>query len=153
MVNKSDMNKKIILGVLFFLLFVGIIAFIIYKVNSEVNVNENTRILTKFEVKGEEVYMSGIINTRTYGQFLEIIKKNPKIKTIVELDMEGSIDDEAMIKLAYYVRKKGLNTKLLSYSNINSGPVDLFLPGVERTMEKGAHLGVHSWSDGKKEAK
>ena len=67
--------------------------------------------------------------------------------------MEGSIDDHTMIKLAYYVRKKWLNTKLLSYSDINSGAVDLFLAGVERTMEKGAHIGVHSWSNGFKKAK
>ncbi|WP_201342190.1 hypothetical protein [Abyssogena phaseoliformis symbiont] len=47
-----------------------------------------------------------------------------------------------MIKLAYYVRKQGLNTKLLSFSNINSGAVDLFLVGVERTMERGVHIGI-----------
>ncbi len=31
--------------------------------------------------------------------------------------------------------------------------VDLFLAGVKRTMEPGAKIGVHSWSDGTKEAK
>lgn len=43
-----------------------------------------------------------------------------------------------MIKLAYYVREQGLNTKLLAGSKIYSGGVDLFLVGVERTMEGGA---------------
>jgi hypothetical protein len=113
----------------------------------------NMREVTIFEVKGNEVYMSGLINSQTYNQFVKIIEENPQITTIVELDMEGSIDDHTMIKLAYYVREKGLNTKLLSYSDINSGAVDLFLAGVKRTMEKGAHIGVHSWSNGFKEAK
>ena len=53
---------------------------------------------------------------------------------------------------AYFVREQGLNTRLLSHSAIDSGGVDLFLAGVERTMESGAHIGVHSWSDGFKDA-
>jgi len=123
-------------------------------INQIVDINlMNMREVTTFEVKGNEVYMSGLINSQTYNQFVKIIEENPQITTIVELDMEGSIDDHTMIKLAYYVRKKWLNTKLLSYSDINSGAVDLFLAGVERTMEKGAHIGVHSWSNGFKEAK
>jgi hypothetical protein len=66
----------------------------------------NMREVTTFEVKGNEVYMSGLINSQTYNQFVKIIEENPQITTIVELDMEGSIDDHTMIKLAYYVRKK-----------------------------------------------
>ncbi len=57
-----------------------------------------------------------------------------------------------MIALAYEVRARGLNTRLLATSEIDSGGVDLFLAGVERTMEDGAHIGVHSWSDGFKDA-
>lgn len=109
--------------------------------------------VTEFEVKGHEVHMNGLINTQTYDQFVKLLEKNPKVTTIVEIDMEGSIDDDTMIKLAYFIREKKLNTKLLSHSHINSGAVDLFLAGVERTMENGAHIGVHSWSDGFKDAR
>lgn len=113
----------------------------------------NKKEITQFEVIDNEVYMNGLINTKTYDQFVKIIDENPQITTIVEVNVEGSIDDDTMIKLSYYIREKGLNTKLLFFSDINSGGVDLFLSGVERTMEKGAHIGVHSWSDGFKEAK
>ena len=113
----------------------------------------NMHKITEFEVKGNEVYMNGVINSQTYDQFVELLENNPKITTIIQLDMEGSIDDNTMIKLAYFAREKKLNTKLLSNSNINSGAVDLFLAGVERSMEKGAYIGVHSWGDGFKEAK
>ncbi|MCD4754146.1 MAG: hypothetical protein K8R40_13835 [Anaerolineaceae bacterium] len=113
----------------------------------------NSRVTTKFEVKGNEVSMNGDINSKTYDQFVELLERNPQVDTLVEEIVPGSVDDETMIKLAYFVREKGLNTKLLSYSEIDSGGVDLFLAGVERTMEDGAHIGVHSWSGGFKEAK
>lgn len=111
----------------------------------------NKQIITEFEVRENELYMNNLINTKTYNQFVEILKQNPQIDTLVQVNMPGSVDDDTMIKLAYYVREKGLNTKLLSYSMIDSGGVDLFLAGVERTMQRGAHIGVHSWSDGSKD--
>lgn len=112
----------------------------------------NLKTTTRLEVKDKNLYMDGIINEKTYDQFVKILNDNPQIKTLVEGDVPGSIDDDTMIKLAYFIRDKGLNTKILSNSDINSGGVDLFLAGVERTMEKGAKIGVHSWSDGEKDA-
>jgi len=112
----------------------------------------NTIETTKFEVRGEEIWMNGEINSKTYDQFTQLIADNPQVTTLVEGVVPGSLDDDTMIKLAYFVREQGLNTKLLSDSKIDSGGVDLFLAGVERTMESGAHIGVHSWSDGVREA-
>lgn len=112
----------------------------------------NLKTTTRLEVKDKNLYMDGIINEKTYDQFVKILNDNPQIETLIEGDVPGSIDDDTMIKLAYFVRNKGLNTKILSSSDINSGGVDLFLAGVERTMEKGAKIGVHSWSDGEKDA-
>ena len=108
--------------------------------------------LTEFEVRGEDLIMNGDINSQTYDQFEQIMRDHPQITTLVEEVVSGSIDDDTMIKLAYRVRELGLNSKLLSHSQIDSGGVDLFLAGVERTMERGAHIGVHSWSDGFREA-
>ena len=113
----------------------------------------NTRTTTTFEVHGDELWMDGYINHKTYNQFVEILEANPQITTLVEGVMHGSLDDDTMIKLAYYVRENGLNTHLRSTSQIDSGAVDLFLAGMERTMERGAHIGVHSWSDGMQQAK
>lgn len=112
----------------------------------------NLKTTTRLEVKGKNLYMDGIINEKTYDQFVKVLNDNPQIETLIEGDVPGSIDDDTMIKLAYFVRDKGLNTKILSHSDINSGGVDLFLAGVERTMEHGAKIGVHSWSDGEKDA-
>lgn len=108
---------------------------------------------TEFRVEGQLLFMQGDINSKTLGQFEEVITANPEITTLVELTVPGSLDDDTMIALAYRVRELGLNTHLTASSEIYSGGVDLFLAGVERTMESGAMIGVHSWSDGIREAK
>ena len=107
---------------------------------------------TEFSVQGDKLLMAGIINSRTLDQFNAVYAAHPNVKTLVELDVPGSVDDDTMIALAYRVRSLGLNTHLTSKSEVHSGGVDLFLAGVHRTMEPGAKLGVHSWSDGKHEA-
>jgi hypothetical protein len=109
--------------------------------------------ITEFTVDGERLIMNGEINSKTYDQFIEVMAHNPQIKVLVEQNVPGSLDDDTMIKLAYKVRALGLDTYLQSNSEIYSGGVDLFLAGVHRTMEHGAMIGVHSWSDGRKEAK
>lgn len=108
---------------------------------------------TVFTVNGSKLLMSGEINSQTYDQFIKVISQNPQIKVLVEGNVPGSLDDDTMIKLAYKVRALGLDTHLTSTSEIYSGGVDLYLAGVHRTMERGAVIGVHSWSDGRKEAK
>jgi len=103
---------------------------------------------TEFEVRGDELWMNGEINSRTHKQFTEIMNENPQITTLVEEVIPGSLDDDTMIEMAYDVRRRGLNTRLVANSAIDSGGVDLFLAGVQRTMAAGAHIGVHSWSNG-----
>jgi len=107
---------------------------------------------TEFTVDGSDLIMNGEINSKTLDQFNEVIEENPSITTLVEVDVPGSLDDETMYQLVYRVRELGLNTHLRSDSRIYSGGVDLFLGGVERSIEAGAELGVHSWSDGVNEA-
>ncbi len=108
--------------------------------------------ITEFEVQDQFLHMNGEINSQTLKQFEAIIAENPQITVLVKQVVPGSMDDDTMIALAYRVRELGLNTHLTSQSAIYSGGVDLFLAGVERSMEEGAIIGVHSWSDGSKEA-
>lgn len=107
---------------------------------------------SEFHVEGEKLYLSGEINSKSLEQFEGIIASNPQIRTLVELDVPGSLDDDTMIRLGYRVRELGLNTHLTATSKIYSGGVDLFLAGHTRTIEPGAEIGVHSWSDGRRDA-
>lgn len=107
---------------------------------------------TSFRVDGDTLIMNGEIYSSTLDQFEDVIDANPQITTLREVTVPGSNDDDTMIALAYRVRELGLNTELLARSEIYSGGVDLFLAGVERRMEVGATIGVHSWSDGVNDA-
>jgi len=109
--------------------------------------------LTRISVQDDKMYLLGDFNSQSYDQVRASIEANPNIKTIVLTANSGSLDDETTFKLWRYLRDKGLNTHLLGNSVIASGAVDLFLSGVSRTIEKGAKLGVHSWSDGSKQGK
>ena len=78
---------------------IAITLYLLYRFNDTMNENVqilmmNTREITRFEVQGNELLMEGLINSKTYEQFIHIMKEFPEIKTIVETNMEGSIDDE-----------------------------------------------------------
>ena len=102
---------------------------------------------TEFAVEGEALMMTGEVNSRTLGQFRDVMAAHPDIEVLVLLDVPGSIDDDTNLALGHRVREAGLQTHLRSTSYVASGGVDLFLAGVRRTMEEGAVLGVHGWAD------
>ena len=64
------------------------------------------------------------------------------------VSVEPAKDDETNLKLGNRVRDLGLDTHLTADSEVHSGGTDLFLAGVERSMEEGAIIGVHSWAEG-----
>ena len=74
------------------------------------------------------------------------IRDSPYVDTLVFKKMPGTQDADSNLKLAYDIRRRGLNTHIESNSVIASGAVDLFLAGNKRTMDCGALIGVHSWS-------
>jgi hypothetical protein len=101
-----------------------------------------------FEVRGSELLLGGEITSRTPASFIALLEENPQITTIVQTYMPGSLDDEAVLQMGYALRDRGLNTHLRQDSEIYSGAVDLFLAGRNRSMARGAVIGVHSWADG-----
>jgi hypothetical protein len=97
------------------------------------------------EIKGNEAYLSGDLGTKTYAQIKDLIKNHPEIKTIVMTNISGSVNDAVNMHTGRLLHENGFTTKVLSGSNIASGGVDLFCAGVNRIVEKGAKIGVHSW--------
>ncbi len=99
----------------------------------------------EFVVSGEKAIMTGIINSDILERIADLIADNPQVHTIVMQDVGGSVDDEANLIAARYVRKKGLNTHIPADGMIASGGTDFFLAGVRRSADPGAKIGVHSW--------
>ncbi|SBS64723.1 COG3904 family protein [Vibrio atlanticus] len=92
--------------------------------------------------------VEGIACSGSPKAFDDMMKAHPNTKTLNFIDMGGSMNDDANIKLAYQVRAKKLNTYISSVGHVASGGTDLFAAGVKRTIETGALLGVHSWAQG-----
>ncbi|CAM2007322.1 COG3904 family protein [Acanthopleuribacter pedis] len=101
-----------------------------------------------FFPEDQRLIMEGVIDSYTPKRLAEVLERNPQITTIVLLDVEGSVDDEANFVAARLVREKGLATHVPANGVIASGGTDFFLAGVKRTIEPGAQIGVHSWAEG-----
>ncbi len=105
------------------------------------------------EMKENKGYVNGILGKTFYRKLLVFTKEHPNIKNLVLENIPGSVNDEWNVKSCSLIHHNGMNTELLPHSIIASGGVDLFISGNKRTIAKGAKIGVHSWSDGKKEGK
>lgn len=101
-----------------------------------------------FHVSGGIAVMEGIISTSTPARVLELILEHPNVHTIEMTIVPGSIDDEANLRAALFVRQHGLKTRIGSEGMIASGGTDFFLAGAQRDVEAGAHIGIHSWGGG-----
>jgi hypothetical protein len=101
-----------------------------------------------FEADGGDLLVNGTLNSRSLVAFEQAISENPNVTRLVLLEIPGSVDDEVNLQLGHRVRDLGLDTHVTAESEIHSSGSDLFLAGVERSMEDGAIIGVHSWAAG-----
>lgn len=96
--------------------------------------------------------MNGVIGSRTPQHWDNFIAAFPETNTLIMRECPGSEDDEANLEVARTVRTSDLTIHLPAEAEIASGAVDFFLAGTTRTREAGSRIGVHSWSDGNREA-
>ncbi len=115
---------------------------------SHIEVSELTDTLMSFTVKDRQLVAQGEIDATALDAFEKATRKNQSIKTLVLQNAPGSSDDDANLVLSKRLRAKGFSTTVPTNGLIASGGVDLFLAGVERTLEAGACVGVHSWEGG-----
>lgn len=103
---------------------------------------------SRFEVDGSEARLSGALGSLTFAQIERLQAERPEVQTLVLTEVPGSINDEVNVETGRLVRNGGWSTHLVADGEIASGAVDLFCAGVERTMDDGGRIGVHSWSNG-----
>lgn len=108
--------------------------------------------LTRVEVTGGRLHLSGDLDASTGPQVRAALAAHPEVGEVVLGEITGSVDLDRTIALGRWLRAEGMDTYLDEDSRVYSGGVDLFLSGVRRRMEEGARLGVHAWSDGRREA-
>ncbi len=100
-----------------------------------------------FTPYGDALIINGETQPDSLAKFKIALDQYPDTRTIILNIVPGSDDDDVNLKMARVIRKKTLSTHLTRDSVIESGGIELFMGGVERTMERGAKVGVHSWSD------
>ena len=105
---------------------------------------------TRFTADGSDVLVEGTLNAHTLEQFQEFMAEHPETERLVLMYVPGSVDDDTNLQFGHLVRDLGLDTYLTADSEVHSGGTDLFLAGVERTMERGAIIGVHTWAEGRR---
>lgn len=96
--------------------------------------------------------LNGVIDSNTDSAFDEALRQNPNTELIIFRDAPGSEDDETNLQVGRKLFQLGLKTHVDDNGSIASGAVDLFLAGSQRTLGTNARVGVHSWSDGSRDA-
>ena len=107
--------------------------------------------IPKIDIVDGKAHINGILGKTFYKRFKKFVEENPDIKDCVLENIPGSANDEWNVKACLLLHENGMNTELLSHSEIASGGVDLFISGNNRVIAEGARIGVHSWDDGKKD--
>ncbi|QTD57479.1 COG3904 family protein [Parasphingorhabdus cellanae] len=100
----------------------------------------------QFSVERDRITAIGEVDSNSLNAFENVLKKNPNIRTLVLKNVGGSVDDEANIEFSRVVRELGFVTIVPSDGLVASGGTDLFLAGVQRILEAGACVGVHTWA-------
>ncbi|MEM8534873.1 MAG: hypothetical protein AAGF95_28795 [Chloroflexota bacterium] len=100
---------------------------------------------TKLVVEDTQAILTGLLGTRSYTQMQDMIEQHPEVETLVLQDVPGSINDTVNVHTGRLVRNAGLDTYVPADGLTASGGTDLLLAGVERIVEEGATIGVHTW--------
>jgi Ca2+-binding EF-hand superfamily protein len=99
-----------------------------------------------FEIDGSVAKMTGVIGPSTPAKVLELALTSPQVQTISMINVPGSMDDDSMLRAALMVRQLRLSTHLPKGGEVASGGTDFFLAGLERSADKSARFGIHSWA-------
>ena len=100
----------------------------------------------------DTLYMKGVIYANTNKDIKKVLKKHPEVRTLVMIEVPGSIDDEVNLEASKVIRTHGINTYIPENGMVASGGTDMFLAGVQRTAHITAKIGVHSWGGGSEKA-
>jgi len=96
-------------------------------------------------VSGTDATVIGDLGTATYVQLRDMINNHPEVTRLILQESSGSVNDAINVHTGRLVRNANLTTHVPADGDINSGAVDLFAAGVQRTVEEGGKLGVHAW--------
>jgi len=86
-------------------------------------------------------------DTESPDQFAAMLRAYPAIATLELIEVPGTEDDRANLKLGRMIRAQGIATHVPDGGSVRSGGVELFIAGVRHTAAPSAEFAVHSWAD------
>ena len=89
----------------------------------------------------------GSTDSASPQHFDAMMRDFPNLAKLEMIEAPGTSNDIANLAVGRRIREHGLATHVPNGGSVRSGAVELFLAGVERTMEHGAQFAVHSWLD------
>lgn len=96
---------------------------------------------------GHRAAMVDVTDSASPAQFQAMMKAYPGITTIEMVEVPGTEDDRANLKLGRMIRARGLTTHVPAGGSVRSGGVELFLAGKHRIADPGSEFAVHAWAD------
>jgi len=99
-----------------------------------------------YEVRGDQAFLIGNLDSDTPMIVRRMLRKHPDLRELVLLNLPGTVDDDANLEACRLIREAGLHTRVPADGIVASGGVDWLLAGVERRVEEGALVGIHSWA-------
>ena len=100
----------------------------------------------ELNLRGDVLFLRGVVDETSDDQMYDVLRNEFHIGNLVFTMVPGSADDHTNLALGRMLRQAGVTTFLPSRGTVASGGTDLFLSGARRIVERGARVGVHSWS-------
>ena len=100
----------------------------------------------ELDLRGDVLFVRGVVDGGSGEQVYDVLSNELRVGTLVFTMVPGSADDDTNLALGRMLRQAGVATYLPAEGMVASGGTDLFLSGVRRIVERGALVGVHSWS-------
>ncbi len=96
---------------------------------------------------GTRAAMVDATDSASPAQFQAMMAAYPGISMIEMIEVPGTEDDRANLRLGRMIRARGLTTYVPAGGSVRSGGVELFLAGKVRIADPGAEFAVHAWAD------
>lgn len=91
--------------------------------------------------------MIGSTDSASPHHFEAMLRDFPAVSVLEMVEAPGTSNDIANLEVGRMIRAHNIATHVPNGGSVRSGAVELFLAGVDRTMEPGAQFAVHSWLD------
>lgn len=98
-------------------------------------------------INAKRAAMVDVSDSASPAAFAAMLRAHPGIRRLDMVEVPGTLDDRANLRLGRMIRAAGIATHVPRGGSVRSGGVELFLAGASHTAVDGAEFAVHAWAD------